>query len=279
MKKDSVHITNLLRHSHNIDVSRFDVSFLTRTFNKRITETHCNSVKEYCSLLEQNKNEAQDFLHSLSISYSEFFRNSLTFSVLERIILPALILKKKDARRKEIRIWSAACAACQESYSMAMLLEELINSDSEKINYRIFATDQCESLVNNAWEGQYSADSLNNLNLKRVKQWFTKHGDNYTVKQELKKNIDFSVFDLFSTQLSCPPASIFGDFDLMVCANLLFYYKNEDQKIILEKADKCLAKGGFIITGETERDILIRHNYHEVFPQSAIFQIKNNFIA
>ena len=279
MKKDSVHITNLLRRSHNIDVSRFDVSFLTRIFNKRITETHCNSVKEYCSLLEQNKNEAQDFLHSLNISYSEFFRNLLTFSVLERIILPALILKKKDTRRKEIRIWSAACAAGQESYSLAMLLEELINSDSEKINYRIFATDQCESLVNDAWKGQYSADSLNNLNLKRVKQWFTKHGDTYTVKQELKKNIDFSVFDLFSEQLSCPPASIFGDFDLMVCANLLFYYKNEDQKIILEKADKCLAKGGFIITGETERGILIRHNYHEVFPQSAIFQIKNNFIA
>jgi chemotaxis methyl-accepting protein methylase len=87
------------------------------------------------------------------------------------------------------------------------------------------------------------------------------------------------VFDLFSEQLSCPPASIFGDFDLMVCANLLFYYKNEDRKIILKKAGKCLAKGGFIITGETERDILIRHNYHEVFPQSAIFQIKNNFIA
>ena len=272
MKKDFVHITNLLRRLHNIDVSRFDVSFLTRSFNKRMTETHCHSVEEYCRLLEQNKNEAEDFLHSLNISYSEFFRNSLTFSVLERIILPVLILKKRGTRRKEIRIWTAACAAGQESYSLAMLLEELINNYSEKINYRIFATDQCESQVNEARNGHYSADSLNNLNLKRVKQWFTKHGDTYTVKQELKKNIDFSVFDLFSEQLTCPPASIFGDFDLMVCANLLFYYKNEDRKIILKKAGKCLAKGGFIITGETERDILIRHNYHEVFPQSAIFQ-------
>lgn len=242
-----------------------------------MTETHCNSVEEYCSLLEQNKNEAEGFLNSLNISYSEFFRNSLTFSVLERIILPALILKKKDTRRKEIRIWSAACAAGQESYSLAMLLEEFINSDSEKINYLIFATDQCESLVNDAWEGQYSADSLNNLNLKRVKQWCTKHGDTYSVKQELKKNIDFSVFDLFSEQLSCPPASIFGDFDMVFCANLLFYYKPEFREIILEKTTTCLANGGFIITGETERDILIRHNYNEVFPQSAIFQNGNKW--
>ena len=275
MKKNSVHITNLLWRLHNIDVSRFDVSFLTRSFNKRMTETHCNSVEEYYSLLEQNKNEAEDFLHSLNISYSEFFRNSLTFSVLERIILPALIQKKKDTRHKEIRIWSAACASGQESYSLAMLLEELINSDSEKINYRIFATDQCESQVNDAWKGQYSADSLNNLNLKRVKQWFTKHGDIYTVKQELKKNIDFSVFDLLNEKLSSPPSSIFCDFDLVLCANLLFYYKPEFRKIILGKSTNSLANGGYLITGETERDILVRHNYHEVFPHSAIFQKGN----
>lgn len=256
------------------DVSRYDVTFLNKLLQKRIAETHCESVDDYCHLLEQNSNEEAIFADSLHNSYTEFFRNPLTFAVLERIVLPALFHKKNNTKNKEIRIWSAACAAGQEAYSLAMLLEDLKDIKVEGINYRIFATDQCEAQVEEARKGTYSVAALNNMNLKRVSQWFTKRGDTYSVKQELKKNIDFSVFDLFSEQFSSPPSSIFGDFDLVVCANLLFYYKPEFQKVIVEKAGNCLANNGYLVVGETERDILIKHNYQEVFPQSGIFQKK-----
>ena len=272
MKETNKHIFRLLQ-SQGIDVSKYDVSFLNKSLQKRITETHCNSEEVYCNLLEQNIKEAEYFLDSLHNSYTEFFRNPLTFSVLERIILPSLILKKENTKNKEIRIWSAACASGHEAYSLAILLEEIKDIKVEKINYRIFATDQCEAQVNEAKRGIYSSTALNNLNMKRVREWFTKHGDTYTIKPELKEHIDFSVFDLFSEQLSAPPASIFGDFDLVICANILFYYKHEYRKIILEKAENCLSKGGYLMTGEAEREILISNNYHEVYPQSAIFKI------
>ena len=90
--------------------------------------------------------------------------------------------------------------------------------------------------------------------MKRAKQWFRKHYETYSVVKKLKKNIDFSVFDLFDDHLSCPPESIFGDFDIVFCANLLFYYKPEFRKIILEKTCNSLAKGGYLITGESERE-------------------------
>lgn len=254
------------------DISKYDITFLNKSLQKRITETHCSADGEYYSLLELNNNERDLFADSLHNSYTEFFRNPLTFAVLERIILPSLLLKKKTSKNKEIRIWSAACAAGQEAYSTAMLVEELRNGNDKKLNYRIFATDQCDLQVNEARKGIYSAAALNNLNLKRVKQWFTKHGDTYTIKPELQEHIDFSVFDLFSEHLSAPPASIFGDFDLVICANLLFYYKPEFQKVIIEKVGKCLANNGYLVVGETERDILMKHNYIEVFQQSGIFQ-------
>lgn len=275
MQETFHHISRILLQSQGIDISKYDVSFLNKSLQKRITETHCTTAEEYYTFLEQNKNEGEIFQKLLHNNYSEFFRNPLTFSLLERIILPSLILKKKNTKNKEIRIWSAACAAGQEAYSLAMLLEELKNGNVNNYNYRIFATDQCESQINEARKGIYSAAELNSLNMKRVKQWFTKNADSFTIKPELKENIDFSVFDLLSEQLSAPPASIFGDFDLVICANLLFYYKPEYRKIILEKATNCLANGGFIAVGEAERDILIKDNYIEAFPQSAIFQNKN----
>jgi len=275
MKEKNKFIIQILQEFHGIDVSKYEDTFLNKTFRKRITQTHCNSTEEYYSLLKEKSKEGERFFDSLNICYSDFFRNPLTFAVLERIILPALCLKKRNTMQKEIRVWSAACAAGQETYSLAMLLEEVSNCDNEKMNFRIFATDKSEIIVNEAIKGKYSYNDLSNVNLKRVNQWFTKDGDAYNVNKELKKNIVFSVFDLLSDQFSCPPASIFGDFDLVICANLLFYYKPEYQKKIIEKTGNSLSTEGYLITGETERDILMRHNFNEVFPQSAIFKIRS----
>ncbi|MDO9255596.1 MAG: protein-glutamate O-methyltransferase CheR [Bacteroidales bacterium] len=256
---------------NSTDISSYDEQFLSKTLQKRMLEIHCANADDYLELIKQNAEEVGFFLNSLQIGYTEFFRNSLTFSVLEHIILPSLIQKKKDSKRKEIRIWSAACSGGQESYSLAMVMEELKNGDTKKFSYRIFSTDQNEALVQEARLGHYTQNALNNLSLKRINQWFTKKGDTYTVKPELKNNIDFSVFDLFSMELSCPPASIFGEFDIVVCANLLFYYKNEYRQAMLKKTGNCMAAGGYLVTGETERQILMDQNYTEAFPQSAIF--------
>lgn len=193
--------------------------------------------------------------------------------MLEKIIFSNILLKKTNSKRKEIRIWSAACSSGQETYSLAMLLKEFKNGEGEEINFRIFATDCSETVVNEARKGEFRMESLTNLSLKRINQWFTKKGDIYTVKPELKANIDFSVFDLLNEELSSPPSSIFGNFDLVICANLLFYYKPDSQKKIIEKVMQCLTKGGFLMSGETERSILMQHQLVEVYPQSAIFQV------
>jgi chemotaxis methyl-accepting protein methylase len=234
-------------------------------------ETSCSTLDEYFILLGKAPDEASRLIESFQISYSEFFRNPLTFSVLERIVLPSLVQKRKQKDTGEVRIWSSACAAGQEPYSLAILMEDVQERRREKQNYRIFATDQNQPQVDEAQQGKYQVADMGNVTLKRASTWFDKHGNTYWVKQELKNNIDFSVFDLFDEKYSCPPASIFGDFDLVVCANLLFYYKNEERGKILEKVSRSLNKDGFLITGETEREILIRYGYKEVFAQSGVF--------
>jgi len=118
MTEQNKHITELILQSSGIDLDKYDDSFLNKSIQKGVTETHCDSVGKYCSFLEQNIDERDYFIDSLQISYSEFFRNSLTFAVLERIILPSLIHNKNS---KEIRIWSSACALGQEAYSLAKL--------------------------------------------------------------------------------------------------------------------------------------------------------------
>jgi len=275
LKTDFAQITEILNRMHGVDISKYDVSFLNKSLQKRFVQNHCHTAEEYFSVLEQNRHEGEIFIASLHISYSEFYRNPLTYSVLERIVIPLLLQKRKNTNRNEIRIWSAACAAGQEAYSLAMLMEERKCNENNILNYRIFATDLYDKQLIKAQSARYHADSLNNLSMKRVAKWFTRLDDTYLVKPELKANVAFSAFDLLNGHLNCPQASIFGDFDLVVCANLLFYYKAQYQKLILDKASNCLSNGGYLIVGETERDIVKRYNYQEVFPQTGIFQRKD----
>lgn len=265
-------ITKMLFQSHGIDISMYDDDFIEKSILRRIQHNNCANEKDYISFFRESNIESGLFLDSLFINYSEFFRNSLTFAVLENLILPGILLRNSNNKKKEIRIWSAACAAGQEAYSLAMLLNEHKSAEGKMINFRIFATDYSEAQVTQAQQGQFQPVALNNLNLKRVTQWFKKHDENYIVKPELKERIDFSVFDLSCENHSCPPNSIYGDFDIVLCANLLFYYNAEYRKKIMDKARHCLSKGGYVITGETEREIMLRYNFEEVYTQSCIFR-------
>lgn len=263
-------VITLFKELDGTDLSIFNTSFLDHSIQKRITEIKTNSTEDYFKLLETNPNERETLMNSLQISFSEFFRNPLTFAVLERVVLPSLALKKK--KQKEIRIWSVACASGQEAYSIAILLEELIGRLPYTISYRIFATDHSEIQIQNAQKGQFYFASVKKLGLKRAEDWLSKQGDVYTVKPKLKEKIDFSVFDLLEEKNSSPPVSIFGDFDLIICANLLFYYQMKYREQMIQKASKCLAKEGYFVTDEVEREFLIDYGFVEMISPSAIFQ-------
>jgi len=133
-------VSYVLRESGE-DISKYDDSFLLKSIEKRIIAKGVHSKREYLSLLISSKEECIALNESLSICYSEFFRNSLTFAYLEKLILPSLFSSKYKLKQKEVRIWSAACASGQEAYSLAILCEELIATSTSVLSYRIIATD------------------------------------------------------------------------------------------------------------------------------------------
>lgn len=272
MSEMNRNMTELFLNKHGMDISMYDETFVNKTILQRIEFTGCSDLIDYSCFVAETEKEAALFAGLLQVSYSEFFRNKLTFSVLETIVLPEMVFRKRNSKSKEIRIWSAACAGGHEPYSLAMILENLIGQH-DKIRYRIFGTDKDETQVNIARLGHYAKESVGNVTRKQFEKWFVQSGNSYAVIPELKKHCEFSIFDLLSKH-SSPPESIYGDFDLVLCANILFYYKPAYQKIMVDKISASLAEDGLLICGETEREILKAGNFKEVFPQSAIFRKK-----
>lgn len=240
-----------MREIHGRDISIYDEPFLEKTLVRRLAFREIEKTSEYCNYLKESSTEAEALYSSLNITYSQFFRTPLTFSVLEQCVLPRLLSQKPDGG--EIRVWSAGCSSGQEPYSLAMLLSEMISNQEKTIRFRIFATDTSQTVLDLAKDGVFDREAVQNLKVYQLHSYFSKQGENYVIVPQLRRNIIFSVYDLLDQFSVNPPESIYGDFDIVFCSNLLFYYKLEIQLFILEKIQKSLSATGYLVTGQAER--------------------------
>ncbi len=265
-------MTKEIKDVTGIDLSMYNTSFVERIINGQMSETQSRSFEEYVENLKNIGSQTDQLKRALHNTFSEFFRNTLTFSFLEHILLPQLAERKSRTRNREIRIWSAACAAGQEAYSTAMVCKEFATQKHSGLRFRIFATDLSDLEIQKAQKGIYAEEALKNVSYDRIKNYFSQKGNSFIVHQQLKEFIDFSTFDLLNSDCDCPPASIFGNFDIVFCANLLFYYSPRVRQRILDKVDTCLAENGYLIVGEAEKEIVEKNKEYTCLQHLPVLQ-------
>ena len=262
-----------LHDAQGLDLTMYDELFLRKAVARQVRGSGLGTLAAYGAQVMEQRAAAEALNHSLHIAYSEFFRNPLTFALLEERILPGLLAAKKQAGRGELRIWSVACAAGQEAWSVAMLMDELTRAEDPPQAYRIFASDLSESEVAVARAGVYSAEAVANVRLRHLEGCFSRQGESFVIAPRLRERVDFSTYDLLDPDTSSPTASIYGDFDLILCCNLLFYYRPVIQRRILDKLCRALVPGGYCVTGEAEREIVARQEgLRVVIPPATVFQ-------
>lgn len=273
-KDKTIHeIIRIMKETYDKDLTIFDDAFLIKSLERRMVATDVNGL-DYRLFLQDNGAEADMLMASFNITYSQFFRNSMTFAVLEQLVLPQLLSRKPESG--EIRVWSAGCSTGQEAYSISILLEEMVKSASKPMRYRIFATDLSREALNLAREGSYDEDGVANLRVKHLKSYFSKKGETYTVEPRLKQKIDFSEYDLLDPYSINPPDSIFGDFDIIFCCNLLFYYRTDVRRAIIKKLKRSLSVKGYLVTGEAEAIFMGKdEELKMISSNAAIFQMSN----
>jgi chemotaxis methyl-accepting protein methylase len=259
-------IIRAMAGSHGFDISRYEDAFLRTTISRRLAASGSTTLATYGEYLVNSASEAGRLLRSLRIDHSEFFRNPLTFTVIEQLVLPALVEKNKKSGG-EIRVWSAGCAGGQEAWSLAILLGELAGP----VPYRIFATDLSDPDVARA--GVYSAEAVGNVRTRHLTRYFSRQGESFSIVPRLRERVDFSAYDLLDSSSASPAASIYGGFDIILCCNVLFYYRPEARQRILDKVSRALSPGGYFVTGEAEKAMVAGHReFRAVLQPAAVFQ-------
>lgn len=256
---------------YSTDLSIYDEDFLVKSLRRKPGASYGESAEEYCELLRQDRAEAEAYLGSLQVVFSQFFREPLSFALLEQVILPNIL---KDAPPgSEIRVWSAGCACGEEAYSLAMLIEDQLQWAQKDLRYRIFATDVSQAALGAAQEGVYDAPCMQNVKYKYLNRFFTSMGKRFAISPQLKKHVSFSKYNLLDTAFANPPESIFGNFNIICCCNLLVYYRQDARLFMLNKIENALQADGYLIVGDAERAFVKQNTGLHTVPATApVFQ-------
>jgi two-component system, chemotaxis family, CheB/CheR fusion protein len=225
------------------DFLKYKRSTVLRRIARRMQVTHANDLKEYYAVLRDSADEAQALLGDLLISVTTFFRDPDSFEKIAKDIIPALFASKESD--ETIRIWVSGCASGEEAYTFAMLLMEEAAKHEYHPPIQVFGSDLDSRALASAREGRYPLAIESDVSEERLRRFFTREGDHYKVRQEIRDIVLFSVHDL----LKDPP---FSHVDLISCRNVLIYLDRELQEQVCSTFHYALNPGGYIFLGASE---------------------------
>jgi len=241
-----------LEAAREIDLSGYRRGTLQRRINARIARVCDGDSEVYLQRLRTDSNELNQLISAITIKVSSFFRNPLVFELVGQNILPDIIERKNRSRNREVRIWSAGCAAGEEAYSLSILAHQAMKGKLTDWTTLIFATDIDASAIETAKAGVYARSRLESVKLGVLDKYFDAAGDRFCVRPFVRRMVRFSQDDLTSSKLAAPAESIFGSFDLVFCRNVLIYFSREVQAEVFRKLCRSLVRGGYLVLGDSE---------------------------
>ncbi|MCG6961637.1 MAG: protein-glutamate O-methyltransferase CheR [Acidobacteria bacterium] len=204
------------------------------------------SVDELISHLRSRPNGElrRQVAEAMVTTETSFFRDVHPFQTLKDVIFPDLIERRAGSRT--LRIWSAACAAGQEAYSVAMLLKEHFG-DLPGWHVRIVASDVSSAMIERAKLGSYSQLEINRgVPSHLLTRHFERDGLQWRVNEDIRQMVDFRQINLAT------PFPPLPEMDIIFARNVLIYFDENTRREVLRRLAGNLRKDGYLFVGGAE---------------------------
>ena len=204
------------------------------------------SLDELITILVMGKEPSlsQQVVEALLNNETYFFRDRTPFDQISQVVLPRL--QELRAAERKIRIWSAGCSTGQEVYSLAMMFAD---APHKWVGWTIdiLGSDVSETCVNRARSGLYSQFEVQRgLGITQMIKWFEETPDGWRALEGLRKNVRFQVHNLLE------PVPHPGQFDIVLCRNVLLYLNADKKRLAFERLSSAMAADGVFVLGAGE---------------------------
>jgi chemotaxis protein methyltransferase CheR len=243
--------------------------FLERRLQQRLRERQLDSFLDYYYLLlygAEREEELSRVVDVLTTNETYFFREMNQLRALTEEIVPELVQRRGGRRR--LRLWSAGCSTGEEPYTLAILLLEhplLAGWDTE-----IFASDISQRVLHSARRGVYTASSFRCTEPGYRERYFEPvDAGSSRVVEPVRRLVTFGQLNLLAPE----QWTILGQFDVILCRNVMIYFNAEGKRKMVESFHRKLDGGGFLLLGHAESlmnvttAFTLRHFRHDMVYQ------------
>lgn len=207
----------------------------------------------------------ESLLSGITVNVTEMFRDPAFFKAVREQVVPFL------KTYPFVKIWHAGCATGEEAYSMAILL----NEEGMAGRYRMYATDINEGVLQKAAAGvipiadmqRYTRGYQKSGGTASFADYYTARYDRAMLSPSLKKDIVFAPHNLAVD-------AEFGEMNMILCRNVMIYFKTSLKERCLRLFDGSLLAGGFLCLGakETLEKRHLGERYDALLPAARIYR-------
>ena len=258
----------LYTHSKH-DFKHYKTSTLVRRIRRRMQILQVMAVADYVEILSANNQERLSLFNDLLINVTSFFRDPDAFEALKKDVMTEALVKKKE--KEKYRVWVAGCSTGEEVYTLAILINEIIQEKSLKVEVQIIATDIDDDALNIARKGEYSFAIAERITPERLEKYFQPKNGRLAVSRQLREMCLFSSHNLILD----PP---FSQLDLISCRNVLIYLGFHLQKKLIPVFHYALRPEGHLFLGTSEALSTHKDLFNVVSPKFRIAQRRETAI-
>ncbi|TAL11299.1 MAG: protein-glutamate O-methyltransferase CheR, partial [Nitrospirae bacterium] len=240
---------------------------------KRLEALNMSGCSAYLALLKDGQAgeaELDELVADLTIGETYFFRHEEQFEALRRTILPDII--RRNAPRRQIRIWSAGCATGAEAYSLSILLRREFAGQLAGWDVSIVGTDINRKFLAQAREGHFGDWALRGTGEEIKSACFVQSARSWRIGDEYREGIAFQYHNL----VKHPYPSLLHNlaaFDLILCRNVMIYFSHEVIRSCVNRFWSSLVDGGWLLVGHAEMDTEAFRAFHTInAPGTVLFK-------
>ena len=187
---------------------------------------------------------AQEVVEALLNNETYFFRDRQIFDYLIGPVFADLAARRQAERK--LSIWCVGCSTGQEPLSVAMtFLEQHALWDGWTIE--ILGTDVSEGAVDFARRATYSNFQIQRgLGVGQMLGFFTETPEGWRANDKLRQAVRYEVHNVLH------PAPYPGQFDLILCRNVLLYFDSQVRSRAFSRLSDALARDGKLLLGGGE---------------------------
>ena len=260
---DLPEVMQLIEKQCGQDFSNYKSATILRRISKRMSFLNYETFREYLNLLRSSPEECGFLSKEFLIGVTRFFRDPVAYTILKNEVLIPLVKKKEE--NEIIKLWVTACSTGEEAYSIAILLNDVLESLNKTNEVKIFASDIDAEAIEFASKGSYSEDALKEVDSDLVGKYFKKTGTQYTVIPSIRKQIVFARHNI----LKDPP---FIKNDLVSCRNMLIYMNAILQRRVVSTLQFALNTGAYLFLGPSESPITPNSGFDEISTKWKIYR-------